>query len=184
MRQPCRWTRRTPRIGTALLATTALLALTAGCGDDPTRASDPASPEGPSSPEGSSTPGGTSSPGGSGSSQAWTTGPDGERVFTATDYAYRLEVLCFCPITGPVEVEVADGEVVAASVARTGEEAPEFTRLSIGTILDRAAELPAGDEEVTWPSSSDWPTQVGLDPQPNAIDDELTYRISRVRFAG
>lgn len=178
MGQLCRRTRRTPGTGTALLAATALLVLTAGCGDDPTRASDPASPEGPS------TPVGTSSPGGSGSSQAWTTGPDGERVFTATDYAYRLEVLCFCPITGPVEVEVADGEVVAASVARTGEEAPEFTRLSIATILDRAAELPADDEEVTWPSSSDWPTQVGLDPHPNAIDDEVTYRIGRVRFAG
>ena len=109
----------------------------------------------------------------------------GERDFTATDYAYRLELICFCPLVGPVDVVVTDGEVTSTSIvkgAEKGEPAPEFYELTIAEILDRAREPEVDEAEVTWPEDSDHPTSVAIDPIRMATDDEITYRIKGLRL--
>jgi hypothetical protein len=116
-------------------------------------------------------------------SAPWTTDADGERTFTAQDYTYRLEALCFCPVTGPVEVQVEDGAVTSATLLRggqKGEEAPDYLHLTIADLLERAADPSVASAEIDWPEESDWPTSVELDQIARAVDDEITYRVGQV----
>lgn len=106
--------------------------------------------------------------------------------FAPTDYTYRLEVICFCPMTGPVEVTVADGEVTSATRLEKpgqGQQAAPFARLSINDIITKANAPGIADAEVTWPEGQDHPTQVKLDQVERATDDEVTYLIGDVRVS-
>lgn len=163
--------RRRPLLPLALLLG-ALLA--AGCGEsDGTRAAD-------------TTPRPTSSatPDGAGSSSPE---PTPWPAFEPADYVYRLEVLCFCPLLGPVRVTVEDGEVVSArsiSGETRGEEAPEYARLTIDDIIARANDPRVAKADVTWPDGQDHPSTVAIDQIANATDDEVTYTIRNVRVSG
>lgn len=106
--------------------------------------------------------------------------------FAATDYTYRLEVLCFCPLTGPLEVTVADGEVASATrLTRPGKgkQAPDFARLTINDLIAKANDPTVFEAEVTWPAGTDHPTKVVIDQIENAVDDEVTYTISKVELS-
>lgn len=107
-------------------------------------------------------------------------------AFTATDYSYTLEVLCFCPVTGPVRVTVADGEVVDAELTRgdRGGPAPEYVRLTIPDIIAAAEDDSADLVEVRWPADQAWPDRVYVDQDERAVDEEKTYRIRDVDIAG
>jgi hypothetical protein len=157
----------------ALPALAAVLALAlSACGhEDDERAADPA---GEASSSGSSS--ATTSP------DATTPWPD----FAATDYTYRLEVLCFCPLTGPLQVTVADGEVTSATRLTKpgkGKEAPEFARLTINDIIAKANDPRVSEADVTWPAGADHPSKVAIDQIENATDDEVTYTISKVEVS-
>jgi hypothetical protein len=105
-------------------------------------------------------------------------------AFAATDYVYRLEVLCFGPQAGPVRVKVEGGKVADATVlsgAGKGRPAPDYTRLSIDDIIAKANDPAAAKVQVTWPAGQDHPTSVSIDRIANAIDDEVTYTIKNVR---
>ena len=104
-------------------------------------------------------------------------------AFTASDYTYRLEVLCFCPLTGPLRVTVADGEVTSATRLTKpgkGQQAPEFARLGINDLIAKANDPTVFKADVTWPAGTDHPTKVVIDQIENAVDDEVTYTISNV----
>lgn len=106
--------------------------------------------------------------------------------FAPEDYTYRLEVLCFCPRVGAVRVEVADGKVVAATALSgrlKGRPAPDFTRLTIDDIIDRANDPSAAQVKVVWPQGQDHPTSVRIDTMDRATDDEVTYVIRNVRVS-
>lgn len=150
---------------------TALLALgLSACGrEDDQKAADPAGND-PS-------PGATADPTDDPTTQRW---PD----FAATDYTYRLEVLCFCPMTGPLEVSVTDGEVTSATRLQQpgkGKQAPEFVRLSINDLIAKANDPSVFAADVTWPDGTDHPTKIAIDQIENAVDDEVTYTISDVQ---
>lgn len=150
------------------LAALLALGLSACGGDDQEKAADPAS-DTPSSGTASDDP----------STKQW---PE----FEATDYTYRLEVLCFCPMTGPLEVRVADGEVTSATRLEKpgkGKQAPGFVRLSINDIIAKANDPSVHEAEVTWPDGTDHPTKVAIDQIENAVDDEVTYTISDVQVS-
>ncbi|WP_051486309.1 MULTISPECIES: DUF6174 domain-containing protein [unclassified Nocardioides] len=156
------------RLALPLLATTLALGATA-CGGGDDTASDPAE-----RPAAGTTTGTTSD---APDTQQWP-------AFAPTDYTYRLEVVCFCPLTGPVEVTVADGEVASATRLEKpgrGKQAPEFVRLTINDIIDRANDPKVHEAEVTWPDGQDHPTTVAIDQIAKATDDEVTYTISDVR---
>lgn len=104
--------------------------------------------------------------------------------FAATDYTYRLEVLCFCPLTGPLRVTVADGEVTSATRLTKpgkGRQAPDFARLTINDLIAKANDPAIFEAEVTWPAGTDHPTKLTIDQIENAVDDEVTYTISNVQ---
>lgn len=103
--------------------------------------------------------------------------------FAASDYTYRLEVLCFCPLTGPLRVTVTDGEVASAiriTKPGKGTEAPEFARLTINDLIAKANDPAVSEAEVTWPAGTDHPTKITIDQIENAVDDEVTYTIRNV----
>ena len=95
-----------------------------------------------------------------------------------------LEQLCYCPVTGPVEVTVEDGEVTSAVVAKGGQGDEEGQRrpgvpLADDQRRDRRANDPeAAEVDVDWPDGQDWPNTVAVDQIENAVDDEVTYTIS------
>lgn len=106
--------------------------------------------------------------------------------FAPADYTYRLEVICFCPMVGPVEVTVAGGEVTSATRLEKpaqGKQAAAFARLSINDIIAKANAPGIADAEVTWPAGQDHPTQVRLDQVERATDDEVTYLIKDVKVS-
>ncbi|MEQ6902717.1 DUF6174 domain-containing protein [Nocardioides sp. YIM 152588] len=130
---------------------------------------------------------GSATPASTGTTTGTTGVPTTDGPFTAQDYTYRLEVICFCPIAGPVEVTVRDGEVANAVVLRgpeKGQQAPEFYRLTIADIVAES-ENEANDEvKVVQPAGQAWPNRVSIDRDRRATDDEITYLVRDVRIDG
>lgn len=168
---------------TYLAAVTTVLALGAltACGDDATTADDPAgtardTPDGTAA-ETSGSPSGAPGPG---------TYPE----FEAEDYTFTLEIVCFCPISGPVQVTVEDGEAVSGVVTKGGRgiekgaPAPEFYLTTIDEIIAEANDPGFDEVDVVWPEGQDWPRKVSIDRDERAVDDEVTYRISDVQVTG
>lgn len=154
-----------PTMKTLLAAALAAsLPVLAACGGDDTTADDPQTT--PSS--GSSVPSGTPT------------------TIEPTSYTYRLQAICYCPLTAPVDVTVEDGEVVSAVWAKgghgltKGDDAPKTLWLTIDDILARAADPKVDDADVDWPEGADYPSRVAIDPIKNAMDDEVTYVIKDV----
>ncbi|MBM7515846.1 DUF6174 domain-containing protein [Nocardioides nitrophenolicus] len=105
-------------------------------------------------------------------------------TFAAQDYSYHLEVLCFCPQLGTVEVVVRDGKVTEATSLdgpQAGASAPEFARLSINDILAQAHAPEIAKTKIDWPDGQDHPGSVMIDRIAQGVDDEVTYTIKDVQ---
>lgn len=110
--------------------------------------------------------------------------------FAPSTYSYTLRISCYCPYAAvPVRVSVEGDSVVDAVFERgggrggasRGEQAPELLRLSIEDVLAAAEEArAAGAHEVTveWPEDSESPTEVYIDRNEMAMDEEVGYTIS------
>lgn len=110
--------------------------------------------------------------------------------FAPSSYSYTLVVSCYCPYAAvPVRVQVEGDSVVDAVFERSGgrggatrgEQAPDLLRLSIEDVLAQAQEAEdSGAHEVTveWPEGSEHPTEVYIDRNEMAVDEEIGYRIS------
>ncbi|HYG95206.1 MAG TPA: DUF6174 domain-containing protein [Nocardioides sp.] len=170
--EPQRAAVRRMRMKTHVIATFAAVALgtlTACSGDDATTAEDPASTpsESPSSPSGSP-------------------GPGSYPELAAEDYTYTLEIMCFCPLAGPAQVTVEDGEAVEAVATRksrgtrAGDQAPEFYLVTINDIITDANDPEADEVEVVWPEGQEWPSKVSIDRDERMVDEEVTYTIRDV----
>ena len=168
----------------ALAGTTAgllLLLLTACSGEDEVARDQPA-------------PTGTASSDQDVEAEEPTSGPD--VGFGPTDYAFTLEVSCFCPFAAvPVRVTVEDDRVVEAVFekgggrggAKAGEPAPEFFELTIDDVIaeaEDAEEAGAARVDVTWPEGSDYPTEVYIDRDERMADEEIGYTLSDVKVVG
>ena len=161
------WTRSARVLAAALLAT---LALTACSDDDGDQATDPGSDtsteETPAAPP--------------------TVGT--YPAFEAEDYAYTLQVSCFCPDAGvPIRVTVQDGEVAEAAYAekgaafQKGDPAPEYWELTINDIIDELnAATDAENVQVEWPDGQDYPSSVSIDQSAQIADEEIGYALSSV----
>ncbi|WP_408898730.1 DUF6174 domain-containing protein [Nocardioides sp. R1-1] len=105
-------------------------------------------------------------------------------AFTPQDYRYQLEVLCYCPQVGTVQVVVRDGEVADATSLdgpTAGQPAPDFARLTIDDIITMANDPAVAKAKVEWPDGQDHPSSVMLDRIAQAVDDEVTYTITSVQ---
>ncbi|MBL7497404.1 hypothetical protein I6A84_15075 [Frankia sp. CNm7] len=156
------------RIATSVAAAGLALALTA-CGDDIVGAAE------------ASGPGSTAAPAGNATAE-----PGSYPEFPEPDYTYELELMCFCPLTGPVKVTVEGGRVVSAVTTQdapgtpAGSAAPSFTRKTINDLIAIANDPEVDEVSVDWPESAAYPTRIVTDPIRNAIDDEVTYVVSDV----
>ena len=166
------------RILLSAAATALAISVLAGCSgndDDSATASDPAST--PAVESDSSTDGPTEEP---------TVGTYPE--FEEPSYTFVLEQLCFCPITGPVEVTVEDGAVTSAVILKgmkggmkKGTDAPEYLRQTINDVIAEANNTEAAKVDVDWPAGQAWPNSVAVDRIEEAVDDEVTFTISDVQ---
>ncbi|TNM37555.1 hypothetical protein FHP29_17270 [Nocardioides albidus] len=171
---------RLPAAVLTAAVTVPLLLATSGCTKESERAADrttEASPSATSTTTGTTGATGTAtgSPGSGGASYP---------SFAAEDYSYHLEVLCYCPQVGTVEVVVRDGEVTQATSLdgpAAGTAAPDFAWLSIDDIIEQANAPGIAKAKVKWPDGQDHPTSVMLDRIANAVDDEVTYTIKDVQ---
>lgn len=128
-------------------------------------------------------------PAGSSSPPAPLDEPD-DGGFAPSTYSYTLRISCYCPYAAvPVRVSVEGDSVVDAVFERgggrggatRGEQAPELLRLSVEDVLAAAEEAEAaGAHEVTveWPEGSEHPTEVYIDRNEMAMDEEVGYTIS------
>lgn len=107
-------------------------------------------------------------------------------AFEPTDYTYVLDVLCFCPLVGPVKVTVEDGVVTSAIVVKGGQgvekgsDAPDYLHRTINEVIDAANDTEADEVEVVWPEGQDYPTSVSVDHDVDTYDEEQTWTISKV----
>lgn len=162
------------RVTSTALATAALTLALGGCGGDDEVARDEPAP--------------TASP----SSEPAASSPPDDGGFAPSSYSYTLQVSCYCPYAAvPVRVTVEDDTVVDAVFERgggrggavRGEQAPELLRLSIEDVLGQADEAQeAGAHEVTveWPEDSEHPTEVYIDRNELAVDEEVGYALSEL----
>jgi hypothetical protein len=166
------------RVTSTALATTALTLALGGCGGGDEVARDEPTATGSTTGE-----------------PAPTSQPD-DGGFAPSSYSYTLEVSCYCPYAAvPVRVTVEGDTVVDAVFERgggrggavRGEQAPELLRLSIEDVLAQAEEAEAaGAHEVTveWPEDSEHPTEVYIDRNEMAVDEELGYTLSDLQVVG
>jgi hypothetical protein len=162
----------------ALALTSLLVTSVAGCGGDdgPTTAADPAPTTStaeptPTAPSTSPQPGSL---------------PD----FAYLDYAYRLQVRCFCPDDLTYRITVAAGEVTEAVWETDGNGhvagdavADDNALLTIQDIIDRGNDPEAAQVDVVWPAGQAWPNSVYVDRDEMMADEEVTWVISEVETA-
>jgi hypothetical protein len=102
-------------------------------------------------------------------------------------YRYELQVVCFCPpeATGPVLVIVRDGITDSVLYVANGNtpEQPYFERYDtiedLFLVIDDALDQEAHEIDVTYDETLGFPTRIAIDFIEAAIDDEVTYTISR-----
>ena len=99
------------------------------------------------------------------------------------DYRYVGRRLCYCgqEATGPVRVEVVDGEVVSLTYEEDGEPVvATFAGLWPGfegvfDIVQDAIDRDAAEIVVEYHAEYGYPTSIGIDYMENAVDEELGY---------
>jgi hypothetical protein len=99
------------------------------------------------------------------------------------DYRFTLDVGCFCPTVQGSVVEVRNGEVVRIDgkpydhqqVTGFGESAPTIPGLftELGDALAHADEV-----QVDYDPSTGVPETISVDWMKQAVDDEISYRVS------
>ncbi|HWU20298.1 MAG TPA: DUF6174 domain-containing protein [Nocardioides sp.] len=157
-------TRNRPVLAAAAAAS--LLVALSACGSDNQVAADPAT-----------TSATTSAPTTTGSSTG--TYP----LYAPTDYTYRLQVMCYCPLVGPVDITVKNGQVADARIVggqHKGGPVPISVRKTINDIIAIANDPKSGDVKVDWPAGADVPRSVAVNPIQRASDAGVTYVIRNV----
>ncbi len=102
----------------------------------------------------------------------------------SASYVFTLDRLCFCPVEGPVRVTVRDGVVESAQVLRTGAyltgPSLEWTPTidEVFAALADALAIPAAYFKAEYDPTYGFPVVASIDHWANAVDDEITYRLS------
>jgi hypothetical protein len=166
----------------ALALVGALTTTMAACGDDEgTTATDTSPTTGPTSATAEPTPSGPTGAPEPGSL------PD----FPYQDYAYTLEMRCYCAnVDQKYRITVVGGEVSGVTWATDGDGhavgdrvADEYAHITIQDIIDRGNDPKAAQVDVEWPAGQAWPDSVYVDKDKMVADEEITWVISEVETA-
>jgi hypothetical protein len=121
-----------------------------------------------------STPGGKQAP-----SEADWAAYERWRAKGVPNYTMRLTRSCFCPSYTKLAVTVRDRKVVGSASTPRG-----FDPVSVDDLFAIILGGKADKFSVTYNDEYGYPESLALDQIVNAIDDEVTYRISDYRPAG
>ncbi len=102
------------------------------------------------------------------------------------DYAYTLDVICFCTISGRFQVTVNEGEVIEVTSAETGPvdlESPDnFMTYDVEGLFALIDDWGGGQAPDNMLASFDpdigYPVEIRIDSLTNAIDDELAFFVT------
>lgn len=103
-----------------------------------------------------------------------------------TDYTYRFQRLCFCPNIEPVIVEVGSGRIISVTDETTQlpvePPSPDYflTIDGIFSTIQDAIEREAFSLTAVYHSTLGYPTAVDIDYLENAVDEEMSFRASRL----
>lgn len=106
-----------------------------------------------------------------------------------SNYAYTLNVACFCPYAGPMRVDVRADSVYRATLIDTGLDIADLERFNVKTIdglfevLEKAIK-DADNVEVDYEAQYGFPTRIAIDYYKNAVDDEIGYRATDLQVPG
>jgi hypothetical protein len=111
--------------------------------------------------------------------------------FPYQDYAYTLEMRCFCAnFDQKYRITVAGGEVSEVTWATDGvgheigdPVADEYLHVTIQDIIDQGNDPEAAQVDVAWPPGQAWPDSVYVDKDKTVADEEVTWMISEVSAA-
>jgi len=173
----------TPRRLAALAITTVLVSSLAACGGDDggATATDTSPTTGATTATAEPTPSGPTAEPEPGSL------PD----FPYQDYAYTLEMRCFCAnFDQKYRITVAGGEVSAVTWATEGDGhdagdavTDEYLHVTIQDIIDQGNDPKAAQVDIEWPVGQAWPDSVYVDKDKMVADEEVTWVISEVETA-
>ena len=102
-------------------------------------------------------------------------------------YTFTIERQCFCPpdFGGPFEVTVVEGAPTlvtfqgGVALADRVQDLPKTMEAVFNVVFQNAATEPL----VVYDDRFGFPLRIGVDPIPNAIDDEFTIVVSNFRPA-
>ena len=103
-----------------------------------------------------------------------------------TSYSYRFQRLCFCPSVDPVIIEVEEEQIIAITDEGSGQPATPpsvdyyLTIDGIFAAIHDAIEQGAHSLTAIYHPTLGYPTAVDIDYLENAIDEEMSYRASRL----
>jgi hypothetical protein len=96
-------------------------------------------------------------------------------------YEITVRRLCFCGFVEPVRVRVIDGIIVSRTVVPSGEPVPHTHAAYIPdvpglfAIVEEAA-VGADELDVTFDAVYGFPTEISIDGDETAVDDEVVFR--------
>lgn len=102
------------------------------------------------------------------------------------DYTMVVEPRCFCGFQGEVEVVVVNGEQVDVRPRDPDVTAEQYDGLDLtvdGIFRAVSDAIASGTVDVAYDPDRGYPTSAALDPMPNAVDDEITYRVLTLKPA-
>ena len=108
--------------------------------------------------------------------------------FPYADYAYTLEMRCYCAnLDQKYRITVAGGEVSGVTWATDGDGhaagdavTDDYARVTIQDIIDRGNDPEVAQVDVEWPAGQEYPTSVYVDKDKMVADEEVTWVISDV----
>jgi hypothetical protein len=96
-------------------------------------------------------------------------------------YTWQLDVSCECALSGSTEVTVVDGKVTR--IRKPGGDVPfasaQAFPLTVDALLQKGIDATTAGRPVaaSWPGSNGVPSELSIDRDPNAIDDELSVKV-------
>lgn len=105
------------------------------------------------------------------------------------DYSFTLQRNCFCrgDALRPINIQVRDGKIAAATFADTGEPVPpelNFNKLTINDLFKEVGQAIKGGAErveVSYDKTYGFPTSIYIDQSSQIADEEVGYTISNFR---
>lgn len=101
-------------------------------------------------------------------------------------YEYELNIACFCPYFGPVQITVRADTVAALAFDPPPDLPPPTEAQSafydrtvddLFDVIERAFRQGADDLEVEYHDALGYPTRISIDYYENALDDEIGYTV-------